>query len=231
MGSKARIAKYILPIMKEYLNGSNYFVDAFCGGCNLIDKLDYPNKIANDQNQYLIALFSGLLDGEVDKMPYIGKETYMQCRADNSLFTDFQIGYIGFVCSVNGKFFNGFSGKCETKGGFRDYQSEAKRSLLKSKEALADVVFTSVNYASIVLPSGSVIYCDPPYQNTTSYKGVSFNHEEFWQWCRDMSAKGHKVFVSEYQAPEDFTCIWEKPVTNSLNTTKTYKPIEKLFTI
>ena len=80
MGSKARIAKDILPIMKEYLNGSNYFVDAFCGGCNLIDKLDYPNKIANDQNQYLIALFSGLLDGEVDKMPYIGKETYMQCQ-------------------------------------------------------------------------------------------------------------------------------------------------------
>ena len=37
------------------------------------------------------------------------------------------------------------------------------------------------------------------------------------------------VFVSEYTAPDDFACIWEMKVTNSMNTTKTYKPIEKLF--
>ena len=29
--------------------------------------------------------------------------------------------------------------------------------------------------------------------------------------------------------PEDFKCIWQKEVTHSMNTTKTYKPIEKLF--
>ena len=46
-----------------------------------------------------------------------------------------------------------------------------------------------------------------------------------------MAAKGHKVFISEYEAPEDFECIWSKEVTNSMNTTKTYKPTEKLFTI
>ena len=31
--------------------------------------------------------------------------------------------------------------------------------------------------------------------------------------------------------PDDFDCIWEKEVTNAMNTTKTYKPIEKLFKI
>ena len=29
----------------------------------------------------------------------------------------------------------------------------------------------------------------------------------------------------------DFECILKKEITNAMNTTKTYKPIEKLFTI
>ncbi len=52
---------------------------------------------------------------------------------------------------------------------------------------------------------------------------------EHFDWCRNMSKKGHVVFVSEYQAPDDFKCVWQKELTNSMNQTKTYKPIEKLF--
>lgn len=48
-------------------------------------------------------------------------------------------------------------------------------------------------------------------------------------WCRRMANKGHEVIISEYQSPNDFTCIWEKKVTNSLSTKKTYHPTEKLF--
>jgi DNA adenine methylase len=44
-----------------------------------------------------------------------------------------------------------------------------------------------------------------------------------------MANQGHRVFVSEYSAPDGFQCLWEKEVTNSLNTSKTYRPIEKLF--
>ena len=42
---------------------------------------------------------------------------------------------------------------------------------------------------------------------------------------------GHIVFVSEYNMPDGFECVWSKEVTNSLNTTKTYKPIEKLYIV
>ena len=44
-----------------------------------------------------------------------------------------------------------------------------------------------------------------------------------------MSKQGHTVFISEYQAPDDFKCVWQKEIINSMNQTKTYKPIEKLF--
>lgn len=69
-----------------------------------------------------------------------------------------------------------------------------------------------------------------PYEITKQYyTSKGFNHSDFWEWCRGMTKDGHKVFISEYNAPSDFTCIWSKEITNSMNTTKTYKPTEKLF--
>lgn len=47
-----------------------------------------------------------------------------------------------------------------------------------------------------------------------------------------MSKKGHTVFVSEYEAPSDFKCVWEGQVSNNLkkksNNTRP-KETEKLF--
>ena len=39
------------------------------------------------------------------------------------------------------------------------------------------------------------------------------NHDEFWQWCRERVYDGHKVYISEYRAPEDFVKIWALSVT------------------
>lgn len=63
--------------------------------------------------------------------------------------------------------------------------------------------------------------------NTTEYiRGL--NHDEFWQWCRERVYDGHKVYISEYQAPEDFVKIWEKPLQNNMSSDKR-KATEKLF--
>jgi DNA adenine methylase len=70
-----------------------------------------------------------------------------------------------------------------------------------------------------------LIYCDPPYNNTQQYKD-KFKSEPFWQWCRDKVKEGHTVFISEYSAPQDFKCIWEKKIINNLNNKNN---IERLF--
>lgn len=44
-----------------------------------------------------------------------------------------------------------------------------------------------------------------------------------------MTREGNDVIISEYQAPEDFVCVWQKQVTNSMSLKNTYKPTEKLF--
>ena len=84
--------------------------------------------------------------------------------------------------------------------------------------------------------NGKVLWmgqCDPPYQNTTGYKTGYFDHEKFFDWCREQ-AKNNLVFVSEYTAPDDFIEVWSGEVkTNfaSTRTTATHKAVEKLFQV
>lgn len=51
-------------------------------------------------------------------------------------------------------------------------------------------------------------------------------------WVRKLS-KNNKVFCSEYKAPPDFKCVWEKPVKSSLSANgrygKSIESIERLF--
>jgi DNA adenine methylase len=74
-----------------------------------------------------------------------------------------------------------------------------------------------------------LIYCDPPYEGTTKYKD-GFSHTEFWEWCRTKAKEGHQVFISEYNAPNDFKSIYSKEVNSSLTKeTGSKKANEQLF--
>ena len=59
VGSKSRIAEQILTIILEGRKDGQYYVEPFCGGCNTIDKVP-GNRIANDSNPYLIAMWEAL---------------------------------------------------------------------------------------------------------------------------------------------------------------------------
>lgn len=62
-----------------------------------------------------------------------------------------------------------------------------------------------------------LVYCDPPYQGTGRYHGVSeFNHEEFWEQLRNLPPHV-KVLVSEESAPEDFVRVWSKQKARSMS--------------
>ena len=231
MGSKNRIAKYILPIILKNRKENQYYVEPFVGGANMIDKVD-SNRIGADNNEYLIAMWRGL-QKNLNRPYIIDKELYSLARTayiskDNTTFTDFLIGWIGWMGSSNARFLDGgYSGHLLGK---RDYITEQIRNTEAQISKIKDVLFVHSSYDELEIPNNSIIYCDIPYKDTKQYaSSKNFNYDNFWNWCRDMSKKGHQVFVSEYIAPDDFECIWEMEVTNSMNTTKTYKPIEKIF--
>ena len=76
----------------------------------------------------------------------------------------------------------------------------------------------------------SMIYCDPPYENTKKFaNAINFNYNEFWDKVREWS-KNHFVLVSELSAPNDFICVWQKSVSRSIKSTDKSTATEKLFT-
>lgn len=64
-----------------------------------------------------------------------------------------------------------------------------------------------MNYVDYEHREGDVVYCDPPYANTENTYGAKFDHDAFWEWVR---TRDYPVYVSEYNAPEDFVSIWSK---------------------
>lgn len=230
LGGKTRIAKEILPLILADRKEGQYFVEPFCGGCNVTDNVS-GNRIANDSNEYLIAMFVGLLSGK-NYPEQISPELYNDVKScfragSNKYDPDF-MGWVGFMASYRGTFFRGYSGSIVTaKGETRDYISEAVRGIAKQIPKLHGVDFRSGDYKNLQIPEESIIYCDPPYMGTTEYT-CSLNPDEFWQWCRERVYDGHKVYISEYQAPDDFITIWKKPLQNNMSSDKR-KATEKLF--
>lgn len=236
MGSKAKIVNDILPVMFENYNGHT-FVDIFCGGCSVIENV--PNtyrRIANDKQKYLIEMWKSLTQGK--QFPtHIEKDFYDKVRdcshGKNHDYDDDLVGWVGFMASFNGRFFDGgYSGHNAMlkSGKTRDYIKENINNTLKQIDKLKSVEWYSGDYFNCPFPENSLIYCDPPYKGTKQYAtSKNFDYQMFYEWLYAMKEDGHTIFVSEYEMPYPFKCIWSKEVTNAMNQTITKKPTEKLF--
>lgn len=213
-------------------HGITTWVEPFVGGANMIDKVpDSYKKIGYDLNEYLISMFNGLINGFIPN-DFYSKSEYedVKININNDKCLS---GYIGFNCSYSGKWFGGFAGIVKTKNGFRNYQDEAKRNVLAQIKNLNGTSFICDSYENLN-PVNCLIYCDPPYQGTTGYKTGTFDHEKFFDWCREQ-AKRNIVFVSEYNAPDDFIEVWSQEVKSSLSANgksgSNKISVEKLFRV
>ena len=223
MGSKNRISKDLLPIILKDKKEEQFYVEPFVGGANMIDKIG-GNRIGADNNKYLISMWQELQKGWTPPTN-ISQEDYTNIRINKEKHPAHLVCFVGFLCAFGGKWFGGYA---KNKKG-DNYADRGSRVLTKQIKNLQDVKFINCSYKDLDIPNESIIYCDPPYAGTTKYKD-GFNHEEFWEWCRDMTKTGHQVFISEYNAPNDFICVFEKEVKTVLNkNAQTDKRIEKLF--
>ena len=229
IGSKNRIAKDILKIMLPYRKKNTYWVEPFVGGGNLIDKVD-GYRIGSDKNKDVIdALLS--IKNDIDKLPKSNLEfsenDYNKLKNNNCDYL--YKAYASFAFSYGGKYLGGW---CRDSLNKRDYVKEAYNNAVKQSKALSNVELYVCDYKDLVIPENSIVYCDPPYENSQGYN-IDFNHLEFWDWVRYISTsnKYTKVFISEYHAPKDFECLYYKEISSSLTkNTSSKKGIEKLFT-
>lgn len=230
LGSKSRIAKNIVPIMLEYAieHKLTKWVEPFVGGGNIIDKIPSNFKrIGYDSNPHAIKALIAIRDF-ANKLPErLTVEEYQKLKGtEPDLFSS----WLRFVASFGGKFDNGYAreaGSDETT-----FIMYGKRNAIKQSPNLQGVEFIHGDYHECTHFKDSIIYCDPPYEGTTSYKTATMNYDDFWQWCRMMSIS-NKVFVSEYNAPKDFVCVWEGKIKTNFASQRNAGVVatEKLFTI
>jgi DNA adenine methylase len=215
VGSKNRHSKEILNIiLRDRLIGQ-FYVEPFVGGFNMIDKVD-GNRIGSDSNKYIIALFKAIQNGWVPP-EYVSEDEYKECKRDMDSYPEHLVGFIGFGCSFAGKFFGGYARGNDSKGVPRNYARESCRNIIRQFTGVQGIDIRMCSYDDLEIPDNSIIYCDPPYANTVKYSVGEFDSDRFFDWCRLKSSEGHTVFVSEYNAPRDFTCVWFKEVNNTLN--------------
>ena len=230
MGSKNRIAKHILPIILKDRKPGQWYVEPFVGGANLIDKVD-GNRIGADVNSLLIEALKMIRDCPQKIPSLITEDMYIAARD----YTDEALkGFISIAMSFGGKINGGYRRDVKgTKGCIENMKTQtrrAKSSAIKQSKNIQGVFFESSEYLNLTIPKQSIISCDPPYQDTTSYKAVNdFDHDRFWEWCRAKVKGGHQVFVNEYSAPSDFVSVWQKEIQSGLAVNSTKKGVEKLF--
>lgn len=213
MGSKERVSYKILPIILAERTEGQYYVEPFVGGFNTMDKVT-GNRIANDSNVYLMALFTELQNGWIPPTQ-VSEESYNDIRKNKQDFPTHIVEYVGFN-SYAGKFFGGYR---RDRVGRRDYWKEHYNNVTKQSKKLDGILMCNVDYKDLVIP----------YEGSTTY-GSSFDYVTFWNWVRDKVQEGHRVFVSEYKAPDDFVPLWTMDISSSLTkNTGSKKGTENLF--
>ena len=99
MGSKSRIAKYIVPIIQKEMvdNNLHTYVEPFVGGANVIDKVTADFRVGCDKQKYLIELYKNL--DKIDSLPeFVSKSHYSEVRdcynRNSGTFEDWYVSHL-----------------------------------------------------------------------------------------------------------------------------------------
>lgn len=218
-GGKHRIAPQIAEYLKSIRNGRNY-VEPFLGSANVFCLMENPRQ-GSDVHQDLMVLLDEVQKNQFQYPNFVSEELYASMKLEEC--PSALKAFVGFGCSFAGKWFGGYA-----RDGKRDFCKNATSSLKKKAKLLEGAMLMIRDYRSIYVQD-SLIYCDPPYLDTTQPYGEKFDTRAFWDWVRIMSFR-NTVIVSEYVAPEDFECVLEIPTrTDIVGKEGQYKRIEKLF--
>lgn len=197
----------------------------------MIDKIKCHHKYGSDAHEYLIALLRHIQNNVDDLPDTITEDEYNAVRINMGDYPDWYVGLVGFCASYNGKWFGGYANDVKTKiGTVRNYTDEAIRNLKKQAPNLKGIEFSCRDFLDCSTNiKNFVIYCDPPYRDTTKYATSDFPYDKFYQWCKNM-ARNNVVLISEYYMPNDeFECVWQGNLKCTLDKNSRTNKTEKLF--
>lgn len=223
-GGKTKVSNQIVDYLESVRKENQVYIEPFVGGGIICSKMSGERK-AYDYNEYLIEMYKAVQDG-YELPSFVSEEEYKYIREhkdENKPLT----GFVGFGCSFAGKWFGGYARNKQN----HNYCLASKNSLIRKMSTMYDVKFEWKDYKTLELYN-CLIYCDPPYANTTKYTGTpDFDTDKFWSVMREWS-KDNDVYISEYEAPNDFISVLDIDTKTNIRdkNDKVCTRKEKLFT-
>lgn len=200
LGGKSKLARQISETILAATPYRERYIEPFIGGGAMAEKMGghFEHALYSDSHRDCVLMWQhGLAGGEFPET--VTEDEYKAWRdAEPSGVR----GFVGFAGSWGGKFFGGY-GRDST--GRRNFIAEGLRNIERNLAGMRGRASTSVDeldYRLSDVRAGDVVYCDPPYADTTGYTTGDFDHDEFWQVVQGWAERGAEVFVSEFIAPE-----------------------------
>jgi len=206
LGGKAKIAKQLVSFMVEDIKGkehNNKFYEPFFGSGAISFELikqgyDFGFN-ASDLQPDLICFFKAIQSGWVPN--FIDESEYKRLRQEKEPSPERALA--AFCLSFGGKYFGGYSRNSERY----NYFQSALNSIEKMREPSKKINFNCCSYLDLEIEDNSLVYCDIPYADTTKYFQGKFDSEQFFDWAYVLGQRCN-VYISEYQAPENFECVF-----------------------
>ncbi len=194
-GGKTRIAKHIAPIVNRERAGRLCW-EPFCGGLGMTEHL-LPD-VASDVHPGLIALYEKLR-AEPDWLDGFECTEEIYQAAKSWPDDDPAKAFIGFGCAFGGKWFGGFARRQITAKNPHSVTHVSRSTLKRKIEKTSRVQFKNLSFFDVRPQPGWLIYCDPPYANTTlAGAAKGFDFDGFKRRCELWTKAGSIVYVSEY---------------------------------
>ena len=224
VGGKSKCYSHIIDILNEPKYNNKVYLEPFVGMAHILKRVvNKKEYIASDINENLYYLLRGI-QSKKQFIP-ISKSRYTILK--NQPRPTFEKSLAAFTYSYNGKEFGGYTKT--NKELTRNYPNERIRyyKTLQENGTFMKTKLKNCAYNQWK-PYGFIIYCDPPYKDTTDYS-TNFDHILFWNTMREWS-RNNTVFISEYKAPRDFKVVSKGEKYMSLSGSgSSSKRTEKLF--
>ena len=209
MGGKFRQRRAIADALRPYIDRDTTYVEPFLGGAwsaaYIAEKLKPANMILNDINKPLMLLWDRCLREGCDWLPsYPTREEYEDYKRRQPE-DDPLTAFYGFGFSFGGCWYSSYIKPGTSHNGDQVKSIQRKVDQLKG----VPVELHNSDYSDISIPSGAVVYCDPPYEGRTkAHHFDEFDYTKFWQWVRELSQRC-VVVCSAFVAPEDFVTVYD----------------------
>ena len=257
-GSKKKISKKIIEIIKQNFGTDKAIYDIFGGGGAITAEcmLNGLEIHYNDLDKDITDMFQRVIsqDREWIKTLILSREEFFEIKNKDIKTVDDKLKLLVNSFGNNKRSYlysaewadvkynlaieiidkhDVFSGYKQTEtwlNQYRELQQLQRLEQLERLQQLERLEATNLSYEAFSNIEDAVFYLDPPYENTTheTYKG-DFNSQTFYDWAFDMSKK-NIVLISSYEISDGrFKCVFEFEKARSTMQGCSAGKTEKLF--